>query len=73
MRTVIAQRRQTLWDIAVQHCGTADAAFVIAAAEGCIPSSTPIAGTEVEVPEPLNKRTVAHYASNAIVPATSSK
>lgn len=70
MKKVIVQPRQNLWDIAVQHCGTADAAFGIAAAEGCIPSSTPIVGTEVGVPEPMNKKVVAHYVSHGIVPAT---
>lgn len=73
MRQVVVQPRQTLWDIAVQHCGTADAAFDIAAAEGCLPTALPIVGFEVSVPEPSNKRVVSHYASHGIVPATEGK
>ena len=73
MKKVIVQPRQTLWDIAVQHCGSADAAFGIAAAEGYLPTGLPIAGSEVDVPEPSNKRVVSHYARHGIVPATSSQ
>ena len=73
MNKVIVQPRQNLWDIAVQHCGSADAVFEIATAEGFLPTWQPITGSEVSVPEPSNKRVVSHYASHGIVPATGSK
>lgn len=73
MRTVIAQRRQTLWDIAVQYCGSTSSAFDIATLNGKAPTYQPRPGDSLIVPEPENKNVAAHYANHGIVPATSSQ
>lgn len=72
MKHATLQPRQSLWDIAVQHCGSADAAFAIAEANGHVPTArnelNP--GDPLDIPEPLNRKVAAHYANHRIVPAT---
>jgi hypothetical protein len=73
MKTIITQERQTLFDIALQHCGDANAAFEIAEINNISLSGVPAVGTSMEVPEPeapLAKRIVEYYALNKISPAT---
>jgi len=70
MKKVTVQSGQTLWDIAVQHCGTADAALEIAALNGLLPTSQPKTGETIVVPEVENKKVVRYYAEHGIVPAT---
>ena len=70
MKTVIAQNGQSLWDIAVQHCGAADAAFSVAELNGLLPTSLPKAGETLKVPDAENKKVAKHYAEHGIVPAT---
>lgn len=73
MKTIITQERQTIFDIAVRHCGDANAAFEIAERNNMSLSGVPVVGTELEVPEPdasLAKRIVEYYALNNVSPAT---
>lgn len=72
MKHATLQPRQSLWDVAVEHCGSADAAFAIAEANGHVPTArnelSP--GHTLVVPEPVNSKVAAHFANHRIVPAT---
>lgn len=70
MKTATLQHRQTLWDIAIEHCGSADAAFGIATLNGLAPTTQPAPGTSLDLPEPHNTKTARHYAERHTVPAT---
>lgn len=70
MNTATVKPRQTLWDIAVEHCGSADAAFETARLNGMPPTAQPTAGARLKLPEQANARTVRHYATHGITPAT---
>ena len=70
MRTIEVQSGQTLLDIAVQHCGTADAVYEIAELNGMQPSSIPKTGQTLARPEPTAKKVVKRLAELGAVPAT---
>ena len=70
MKKVTVQSGQSLWDIAVQHCGSADAALDVAALNGLLPTGQPKTGETIFVPEEENKKVVRYYAEHGIVPAT---
>lgn len=70
MRTIEAQSGQTLFDIAIQHCGTADAVFDIAELNGMRPTDIPKVGSTLEVPEVTAKKVVRRLAELGAVPAT---
>jgi hypothetical protein len=73
MKTVSTQERQTLFDIALQFCGDANAAFEIAEENDVSLSAVLTAGTVLNVPEPADapaKKTVEYYALNSVSPAT---
>lgn len=70
MKTITVQSGQSLWDIAVQYCGTTEAAFEIAALKGMMPTAQPKTGETLKVPETVNKKIVSYYADHGIVPAT---
>lgn len=70
MRTVTVHRRQTLWDVAVERCGSADAALEIALMNGMAPTDRPACGSALLVPDPVNHHVAGHYASKGVVPAT---
>ena len=70
MMKVTVQSGQSLWDIAVQHCGSADAALEIAALTGLLPTSQPKTSELLIVPNVENKKVVRYYAEHGIVPAT---
>ncbi len=68
MKKITVQARQSIWDVAVQHCGSAEAAFDIAALNGELPTSPVSEGSTLKVPDPTNKRVVKYYTENNIVP-----
>ncbi|MCQ2306829.1 MAG: hypothetical protein MJ000_04595 [Bacteroidales bacterium] len=68
MKKITVQARQNIWDVAVQHCGSAEAAFDIAGMNGELPTSPVSAGSTLKVPDPTNKRVVKYYTENNIVP-----
>ena len=70
MRTEKAHSRQSLWDMAVQHCGSADSAFDIARLNGLMPTAKPSEGIDYAMPEPENSKVTRHYAEHREVPAT---
>jgi len=70
---IIVQNRQTLWDIALQHCGSANAAFGIARLNNIALSDKPAPGTVLTVPQVADKKVVNYYADNGIVPATDNR
>lgn len=61
---------QTLFDLALQYCGSVEAAFEIAAINDIAVTSYVRAGAYVELPEIKDKRVVAYYTSHGIKPAT---
>jgi hypothetical protein len=70
MKKAIVKSGQTLWDIAVEHCGSADNAFELARLNGLTPTLQPPTGTVLKVPEPTIAKIVGYYAGRAIVPAS---
>ncbi len=70
MKTKKAHSRQSLWDMAIQHCGTADAAFDIARLNGLMPTAMPTVDTDYDLPEPENRKVTRHYEERGDVPAT---
>lgn len=67
---IITGNRQTVFDIAIQCCGSVEAAFDIAALNDIEVTSCPAHGTELEMPGITNKNAVRHYGQNEIRPAT---
>lgn len=71
MKTSTVQPRQNLWDIAIEHCGSADAAFALAELNHIAPTESHLTvGQELLTPEPVNKIVVKHYSQRQLVPAT---
>lgn len=70
MRQVEVQNGQTIFDVAVQHCGDAEAAYDIAALNNVEVTSCPDNGTVLNVPDAVNKKVVQFYQQNKIKPAT---
>ncbi len=72
MRTITTLDRQTLFDIALQAYGRAEAAYDIALANDLVLSDTPAPGTILMLPnvERTDKAVVDYYALNGITPAT---
>lgn len=62
---------QTLWDLAIQYCGSPSAAMSIARLNNISLTSMPTPGTELIIPGVTSKLVVNYYTNNAIVPATS--
>jgi len=69
---VTVQPRQSVFDIALQHFGSPEAAFVVAEKIGCSITDELTAGIDIEFSgsEILDKRVVEYYRQNGIVPAT---
>ena len=70
MQAIQIQDRQTLFDLAIQHCGDREAAFQIADTNDLSLTEALSAGFSLAVPEPINQRVVYHYRTNSIIPAT---
>jgi len=74
---MIVLNGQSLFDIAVQSCGSAEAAFEIAALNDLPITADLNAGQEITAPNPSkggelprNAAVVNYYRTNGIVPAT---
>ena len=61
---------QSLIDIAIQECGSAEAAIQIAVENGLSVTDDLATGTILIVPEASNKAVAAYYAAHSIKPAT---
>lgn len=66
----ITQQGQTLWDIAIQRCGSSDAAFDIARLNNLNVTDEPQPGEVILLPHVRNSRITAYYCDNQIKPAT---
>ncbi|MGL5913995.1 MAG: hypothetical protein ACRCZB_07500 [Bacteroidales bacterium] len=68
----IVQDRQTVLDLALQHFGSAEMCVEVAERLGVGITDEPVAGSsfEYELAEVEDKKIVAAYATNNIVPAT---
>ena len=67
---IITGNRQTVFDIAIQCCGSVEAAFDIAALNDIGVTSCPAAGSVVTVPDMINKKVADYFGRNGIRPAT---
>jgi len=70
MRTVIIKERQTIFDIAIQYCGDVEAAFHIIDLNDISITDMPAVGSQLIVPDVINRRVVEYYINNGISPAT---
>jgi len=71
MRTIEVSEGQTLLDIAVQYCGTADAQFDIAALNGIEVTDDLVPGQELLVPDTeIEMESIAGVFTNGIIPAS---
>lgn len=70
MRRVEVLNGQTVFDVAVQNCGSIDAAFDIAALNNIEVTSYPESGTILYVPDAIDKKVAQYYQQNEIKPAT---
>ena len=61
---------QTLLDIAIQLCGSAEAAYDIALLNGLCISDDLVVGRELMIPDVLNKQINSYYTSKDLRPAT---
>ena len=61
---------QTLLDIAVQYCGSADAAFEIAQLNGLSVTDDLMTGRDLSLPGITNKKIAEYYKNKGLQPAT---
>lgn len=73
MRTAVVKSGQTLWDIAVECCGSAESVFEIAGINGLTPTSEPSTGAVLLIPEPVVGKTAEYYGSHGIIPASDTR
>lgn len=62
--------RQSIFDVALQHCGNLESAFSIAELNGLSLTDDLEVGASMAMPEADNKQVVQYYATNKIEPAT---
>jgi hypothetical protein len=61
---------QSIFDLAIQSAGSAEAAFEMALLNG-VSITDDLAGMELTEPAPMNRLAVNYYKQNGILPATS--
>ena len=61
---------QTLFDIAIQSCGSAEAAFELAVLNGISVTDDLVPGQELVMPDVVNKNISTYYANKSLTPAT---
>lgn len=70
MATATALNGQTLFDIALQHCGAAEAAYDIARLNGLSLTAVLTPGQELQLPPVVSAQVVGRYRQDGIKPAT---
>lgn len=70
MNTAKVTQRQSIFDVAVQHCGSFEAAFDIAALNNIGLTDDLAAGNSLALPEPTDSAAVRTLAVNRQLPAT---
>lgn len=70
--TGTVQERQTVFDVALQYFGSAEACFVVAEKLGISITDTPTAGAtfEYDLNEVVDRHVVNYYSKNGIIPTT---
>ena len=66
-KTVKARSGQNVIDVAIQHCGTIESAFVIAAKNNINPVGM---CDQVQVPMPTDEKVTDYYKNHKIYPAS---
>ena len=61
---------QTIFDVAIQHCGNANAAFQIAALNELSLTDDLTPGQSLQIPDVMNIAVVKYYKLNSLIPAT---
>lgn len=71
MKITVADR-QSLWDIALQTCGSIEAVFELAEANGLAVTDALTPGQVIAYsPDSIrNKQVVQHYANHRVIPST---
>lgn len=70
MATIVPQDRQSLLDIALQACGSIEAAFDLAAANDVSISEPLAAGVGLETVAPIDRIVLERFVAKGIRPAT---
>lgn len=70
MTTATVTTRQSLFDVAMQHCGTMEAAFDLAMLNELSLSDDLSSGSQIALVEPQDSRAVQTFAVNRQRPAT---
>ncbi len=70
MRKVIVLDRQNIFDIAIHHCGSAEAAFAIAVLNAKSITDDLVAGEVLQLPTVANRAVAEYYTNNKLQPAT---
>jgi hypothetical protein len=73
MNKVIVLAGQNLHDVAIQHCGSAEAVHDIALMNGLSVTDVLPWGTEIFIPPPVNKSVVSFLAKDNWQPSTVSQ
>jgi hypothetical protein len=70
MQSIKAGIGQSLFDIALQYCGSIESAMDIALSASINVDTDTQTGTQFKVPDVINTMIVDYYAKNNLVPAT---
>ncbi|MBP1637447.1 MAG: hypothetical protein H6Q18_236 [Bacteroidetes bacterium] len=70
MQIMKAKERQTFIDLAIQACGSPEAAFDFALLNGVSLTDDPGVGVELAVPPVVNTAIATYYANKKLYPAT---
>jgi len=72
MTAITIQHRQSIFDIATQHLGSPEAAFIVAEKLGCSITDELTAGTEIVFAQSdiMDRRIADFFRQNNITPAT---
>ena len=68
--TVTVTPQQSILDIALQYSGSIEAAYDLASLNHCALTDDLYAGEQLTLPSVLDARTVQHYTTHRILPAT---
>lgn len=70
MKTVTAYQGQSIFDIAIQHCGSVEASYAIAKLNSLTLDATLLPGQTLQVPEVTDRRIVEELMRRGVVPGT---
>jgi len=70
MQSMIVKEKQSIFDIALIGCGSAESAFALALANDISITDDLTAGEDLQLTDVVNKSIVDYYTQKGIVPAT---